>query len=214
MAKTEGTYIQVVYKNVFGYISTNSWPFFMIQRPTIREKCAWVRSNTWQDERPVATDLDRFFFGFSIFWQTLQLATEKIQNLCNRNWWSGLFQLGSVWFWSFFQSSELDLRTLIKALGPNLHVSAIKSTIKGCAGSPNHNHQNCCLCLSTTVTVSIAMVPQFALPWPRIEPAATSSQLIGGVRVASSATIQQWFKIRYKDDLKILFLPESLLNRV
>ena len=27
MAKTEGMYIQVAYKNVFGYISTNSWPF-------------------------------------------------------------------------------------------------------------------------------------------------------------------------------------------
>ena len=105
MVKTEGTYIQVVYKNVFGYISTNSWPFFMIQRPKIREKCAWVRSNTWPDERPV-------FFGFSIFRQTSQLATEKIQNLCNRNRWSGLLQLGSVRFRSFFQSSELDLRTL------------------------------------------------------------------------------------------------------
>ena len=53
------------------------------------------------------------FFGFSIFQQTLQLATEKNQNLCNRNWWSGLLQLGSVRFWSFFQSSELDLRTLM-----------------------------------------------------------------------------------------------------
>ena len=52
------------------------------------------------------------FFGFSIFRQTSQLATEKNQNLCNRNWWSGLFQLGSVRFRSFFQSSELDLRTL------------------------------------------------------------------------------------------------------
>ena len=31
MAKMEGTYIRVAYKNVFGYISTNSWPFFMIQ---------------------------------------------------------------------------------------------------------------------------------------------------------------------------------------
>ena len=53
------------------------------------------------------------FFGFSIFRQTSQLATEKIQNLCNRNRWSGLFRLGSVRFRSFFQSSELDLRTLI-----------------------------------------------------------------------------------------------------
>ena len=105
MVKTEGTYIRVAYKNVFGYISTNSWPFFMIQRPTIREKCAWVRSNTWWDERPV-------FFGFSIFRQTSQLATEKIQNLCNHNRWSGLLQLGSVRFRSFFQSSELDLQTL------------------------------------------------------------------------------------------------------
>ena len=40
MAKMEGTYIQVAYKNVFGYISTNSWPFFMIQKPTIREQSA------------------------------------------------------------------------------------------------------------------------------------------------------------------------------
>ena len=112
MAKVEGTYIQVAYKNVFGYISTNSWPIFMIQRPTIGEKCAWVRSNTSRDERPVATGLDRFFFGFSIFQQTSQLATEKFQNLCNRNRWSGLLQLGSVRFRSFFQSSELDLQTL------------------------------------------------------------------------------------------------------
>ena len=39
----------------------------MIQRQTIREKCAWVKSNTWRDERPVATGLDRFFrfFDFS-----------------------------------------------------------------------------------------------------------------------------------------------------
>src|ERR1700761_5535269 len=52
------------------------------------------------------------FFGFSIFRQTSQLATEKIQNLGNRNRWSGLLRLGSVRFRSFFQSSELDLRTL------------------------------------------------------------------------------------------------------
>ena len=83
MAKTEGTYIQVACKNVFGYISTNSWPFFMIQRPQ----------------------------------QTSQLATEKIQNLCNRNRWSGLLQLGSVRFQSFFQSSELDLQTLVRREG-------------------------------------------------------------------------------------------------
>ena len=52
------------------------------------------------------------FFGFLIFRQTSHLATEKIQNLCNRNRSSGLLQLGSVRFRSFFQSSELDLRTL------------------------------------------------------------------------------------------------------
>ena len=52
------------------------------------------------------------FFGFSIFRQMSQLATEKNQNLCNRNRWSGLLRLGSVRFRSFFQSSELDLRTL------------------------------------------------------------------------------------------------------
>ena len=112
MAKTEGTYIQVAYKNVFGYISTNSWPFFMIQRPTIREKCAWVRSNTWRDKRPVATGLDRFFSVFRFFDKHCNWQLKKIHNLCNRNRWSGLLQLGSVRFWSFFQSSELDLRTL------------------------------------------------------------------------------------------------------
>ena len=52
------------------------------------------------------------FFGFSIFRQTSQLATEKSQNLCNRNRWSGLLQWGSVRFRASFQSSELDLRTL------------------------------------------------------------------------------------------------------
>ena len=67
MMKTEGTYIWVAYKNVFGHISTNSWPFFMIQRLTIRWICAWVRSNTWQDKRLVATGLDRFFSVFQNF---------------------------------------------------------------------------------------------------------------------------------------------------
>ena len=81
MAKTEGTYIRVAHKNVFGYISTNSWLIFMIQRPTIREECAWVRSNTWQDERPVVTGLDQFFPVFWFF--DTQLASEKIQNFCN-----------------------------------------------------------------------------------------------------------------------------------
>ena len=61
MVQTEGTYIQVAYKNAFGHISTNSWPFFMIQRPTIREECAWVILNTWRDQRPVTTGPDRFF---------------------------------------------------------------------------------------------------------------------------------------------------------
>jgi len=32
----------------------------------------------------------------------------------NCNWWSGLLKLGSVRFRSYFQSSELDLRTLFK----------------------------------------------------------------------------------------------------
>ena len=119
MVKTEGSYIQVAYKNVFGHISTNAWPFFMIQRPTIRGKCVWVGSNTLQDERPVATSLDRFSFGFWIFQQILQLATKKFQNLCNCNWWSGLLQLGSVRFRSFFQSSEPDLQTLLEGLSHN-----------------------------------------------------------------------------------------------
>ena len=77
MAKMEGTYIRVAYKNVFGYISTNSWPFFMIQRPTIGEKCAWVRSNTWRDGRPVATGLDRFF---SVFRFLTNIATGNRKN--------------------------------------------------------------------------------------------------------------------------------------
>ena len=68
------------------------------------------------------------FFGFSIFRQTSQLATKKIQNLWNRNWWSGLLQLGSVRFRSFFQSGELDLRTLVlqdsSGLCPTLPSSA------------------------------------------------------------------------------------------
>ena len=47
-------------------------------------------------------------------WQKmLQLATEKFQSLCNCNQWSGLLQLGSVQFQSFFWSSELDLQTLV-----------------------------------------------------------------------------------------------------
>jgi len=39
----------------------------------------------------------------------------------------------------------------IEALCPNLHISAIKSTIEGCAGSPYHDHQISWLWLSATV---------------------------------------------------------------
>ena len=65
------------------------------------------------------------FFGFLIFRQTSQLATEKIQNLCNRNRWSCLSQLGSVRFRSFFQSSELDLWTLREHISSALTFYAI-----------------------------------------------------------------------------------------
>ena len=64
--------------------------------------------------RKTSCNLSRLvFFGFLIFQQTSQLATEKFQNLCNCNRWSSLLQLGSVRFQSFFQSSELDLQTLV-----------------------------------------------------------------------------------------------------
>ena len=56
--------------------------------------------------------------------------------------------LGSNFSFHWFWKSRL---VQIKALGPNLHISVIKSTIKGCAGSLYHNHQNSCLCLSVTV---------------------------------------------------------------
>ena len=56
------------------------------------------------------------FFSVLIFQQTLQLTTEKFQNLCNCNRWSGLLQLGSVQFRSFLQSSKLDLRTLAPSM--------------------------------------------------------------------------------------------------
>ena len=46
----------------------------------------------------------------------------------------------------------------IKALGPNLDIYAIKSTIEGRAGSSYHDHQNCCLCLSATVQKSLNSV--------------------------------------------------------
>ena len=82
MAKTEGTYIWVAYKNVFGHISTNSWPFFMIQRPTIREKCAWVRSNTWLYERLVTTGLDRFFSVFRFFSTNIATGNRKKIRIC------------------------------------------------------------------------------------------------------------------------------------
>ena len=62
------------------------------------------------------TDWNQFrlvFFSLSIFWQTLQLATENFQNQCNCNWWSSLLKLGSIQLWSFFWSSELDLWTLL-----------------------------------------------------------------------------------------------------
>ena len=77
MEKTEGTYIRVAYKNVFGHISTNVWPFLMIQKPTIREKCAWVSSNTWLDERPV-------FFRFFDFSTNILTGNWKISEFVQR----------------------------------------------------------------------------------------------------------------------------------
>ena len=64
----------------------------------------------------------------------------------------GLFRVWPIFGVNVLSSSILKNQLIeIKVLGPNLHVSAIKSSIKGCAGSPYHNHQNCCLCLSVTV---------------------------------------------------------------
>ena len=86
----------------------------MIQRPTIRERCAWVRSNTWRDERPVETGLDRFFSVFRFFdkhrnWQPKNSEFVQPQLVVC------LLQLGLVQFQYFFQSSKLDLWTLILA---------------------------------------------------------------------------------------------------
>ena len=117
MAKTEGTYIQVTYKNVFGHILTSYWPFFMIKRLTIREKCVWVRSNTWQDERLVATGLDRFFSVFRFFdkhcnWQpkNFRICATATSGPVFCSWVQFDFGL-------FLQSSELDLQTLMAATG-------------------------------------------------------------------------------------------------
>ena len=49
----------------------------MIQRPTIREKCVWARSNIWWDERLVATGLDGFFQFFD-FLTNLANGNQKI----------------------------------------------------------------------------------------------------------------------------------------
>ena len=112
MAKTEGKYIQVAYENVFGHISTNFWQFFIIKRLKIREKCAWVRSNTWQDERLVATGLDQFFSVFQFFdkscdWQpkNFRICATATSGLVFCSWVQFDFGL-------FFQFSELDLQTL------------------------------------------------------------------------------------------------------
>ena len=112
MAKTEGTYIRVAYKNVFGYISTNSWPFFMIQRPTIRGKCAWVRSNTWRDKIPVATGLDRLFSVFWFFNKHCNWQPKKFRICATATGGPDFCILVQFNFGLFFQSSEPDLQTL------------------------------------------------------------------------------------------------------
>ena len=112
MVKMEGTYIQVAYKNVFGYISTNSWPFFMIQRLTIREECAWVRSNIWRDERPLATGLDRFFSVFRFFDKHCNWQPKKFRICATATGGPVFCSWVQFNFGLFFQSSELDLRTL------------------------------------------------------------------------------------------------------
>ena len=79
-------------------------------------------------------------FGFLIFQQMSQLATEKIQNLCNRNRWSGLLQLGSVQFRSFFQSRKLDLRTLATSPSGNIAPSSgVKYEVRGWAVGTNYS---------------------------------------------------------------------------
>ena len=105
MAKAEGTYIQIAYKNVFGHISTNSWFFFMIQRPTISGKCAWVKSSTWQDERPV-------FFRFFHFLTNLTTGDQKFSEFVQLQPVVWSFAVGFSSVLVFFQSSKLDLRTL------------------------------------------------------------------------------------------------------
>jgi hypothetical protein len=64
--------------------------------------------------------------------------------------------LANIFGVKFLTLSILKNRLVeIEALRPNLHVSAIKSIIESCAGSPYHDHQICCLCLSATVSLSV-----------------------------------------------------------
>jgi len=76
---------------------------------------------------------------------------------CNISWWMTVHCLIS--------SILKNWLVKIEALGPNLHVSAIKSTIEGCAGSPYHDHQISWLCLSGTVHSLGSLYPWKALAY-------------------------------------------------
>ena len=69
------------------------------------------------------------------------------------SWFKGPFKVQPIFLGVHCLISSILKNWLveIKALGPNLHVSAIKCTIEGCAGSPYHDHQISWLCLSMTV---------------------------------------------------------------
>ena len=85
----------------------------------------------------------------------MHTPVDVIPPFMNHSWWfMSAYHIdltGKATVWAICKQKLILKNQLlgIKALGSNLHISAIK--IDGCAGSPHHNHQNCCLCLSATV---------------------------------------------------------------
>jgi len=130
------------------------------------------------------------------------MQNRKRSRLHYFSWFKGPFKVWPIFLGVHCLISSILKNWLmeIKALGPNLHVSAIKSTIEGCAGSPYHDHQISWLCLSTTVcTWSLPSSPPNVTP--HIKPAYLKENKIKivGWPLTLSCEGAQWY-VLHRDE--------------
>ena len=159
----------------------------MIQRPTIKEKCVWVRSNTLRDERPVATGLDRFFSVFRFFdkhhnWQPkkFRICATATGGLVFCSWVQsdfGLFSSPVNWtcehyFWALVVTSAIGLislaaPTISYGFSLILSLDLVKSKVDGCL-EPAFNTLASFTGWCTADTAMHLILPGWAFLGPRL----------------------------------------------